>query len=88
MATHLGGGTEKPMSLGSGARRLSQFRNQKICVECLRCQLRRRYDGAALYERAGDCAMPDLLTRIAVGLGCDLNISPTPNGRRCGLHYA
>jgi hypothetical protein len=76
------------MSLGPGARRLSQFRNQKVSVECVQCQLRKRYDGSALYERAGDVAMPDLLTKIAVGLGCTLNIAPTPNGRRCGLHYA
>lgn len=57
-------------------------------VECVRCQLRRRYDGMARFERAGDCAMPDLLTKLAVGLGCDLNIAPTPEGIRCTLHYA
>lgn len=75
------------MSLGPGARRLSQFRRCKIRVECDRCQLRRQYDGSALFERAGDVSMPDLLTKIAVGLGCTLNVAPTPNGRRCGLHY-
>lgn len=76
------------MSQEPGARRLSQFRNSKVEVECLRCQLRRRYDGESLYERAGDVAMPDLLTKIAVGLGCELNVAPTPNGIRCSLHYA
>lgn len=75
------------MSLGPGARRLSLYRNKKVIVECFQCQLRKQYDGSALYERVGDVALPDLRTKIAVGLGCTLNVAPTPNGRRCGLRY-
>lgn len=35
--------------------------------------------------RAG--GLSDQLSRIAVGLGCDLNIAPTPNGLRCVMRY-
>jgi hypothetical protein len=71
-----------------GARTLSEYAGRKIHVECLRCEIRRRYDGSAMLARV-DCrtAMPDLLNLIARGNGCTLNDAPTPNGIRCGLHY-
>lgn len=71
-----------------GARTLSEFANRKIQVECLRCEIRRRYDGNAMIARVGrDVVMPDLLNLIARGNGCSLNDAPTPNGIRCRMHY-
>lgn len=71
-----------------GARTLAEFAGQKIHVECLRCQIRRRYDGDAMLARVGGAVvMPDLLNRIARGNGCTLNDASTPNGIRCGMHY-
>lgn len=53
-----------------GARTLSEFAGRKIHVECLKCEIRRRYDGDAMIERVGrDVVMPDLLNRIARGNG-------------------
>lgn len=67
---------------------LREFAGKKVHVACERCQIRRRFDGDAMIERAGlDAPLPDLLTQIAVGMGCNLNIAPTPNGIRCGLKY-
>jgi hypothetical protein len=72
-----------------GARTLSEFAGRKIFVECLRCEIRRRYDGNALLARVGgDIVMPDLLNRIARGNGCKLNDAPTPNGIRCRMTFA
>lgn len=71
-----------------GSRTLSEFAGRKIKVECLRCEIRRRYDGDAMIGRVGsDVVMPDLLNRIARGNGCTLNDGPTPNGIRCRMHY-
>ncbi|PZR84377.1 MAG: hypothetical protein DI537_33125 [Stutzerimonas stutzeri] len=71
-----------------GARTLSEFAGRKIHVECLKCEIRRRYDGDAMIVRVGrDVVMPDLLNRIARGNGCTLNDAPTPNGIRCRMHY-
>lgn len=71
-----------------GARSLSEFAGRKIHVECLKCEIRRRYDGDAMIARVGrDVVMPDLLNRIARGNGCTLNDAPTPNGIRCRMHY-
>lgn len=71
-----------------GARLSAQLNGHKVRVVCIRCKLHRQYDGTALVSRVGPgVSLPDLLTRIAVGIGCDLNISPTPNGIRCALHY-
>lgn len=71
-----------------GARLSAQLTGHKVRVVCIRCKLHRQYDGTALVSRVGpSVSLPDLLTRIAVGIGCDLNISPTPNGIRCALHY-
>ena len=76
------------MSLGSGARRLIVYRNQKITVACMRCGLTRRYDGNAMIEKLGpDVVLPDLVGRIAQAEGCSLIKAPTPNGLRCGLRY-
>lgn len=77
------------MSQGSGARRLQIYRNQKISVTCDRCGMARRYDGNAMLAKVGsDFLLPELLTRIAIAEGCELNLAPTPNGKRCGLKYA
>lgn len=77
------------MSFGPGARRLSQFQNLKISVTCDRCGLSRRYDGNTMLAKVGsDFLLPELLTRIAIAEGCELNLAPTPNGKRCGLKYA
>lgn len=71
-----------------GARTLSEFAGRKIHVECLKCEIRRRYDGDAMIARVGrDVVMPDLLNRIARGNGCTLNDAPTPNGIRCAMRY-
>lgn len=71
-----------------GARLSAHLSGQKVRVVCIRCKLQRQYDGTAMVSRVGPrVSLPDLLTRIAVGLGCDLNIAPTPNGIRCALHY-
>jgi hypothetical protein len=71
-----------------GAFLSSDLAGLKVRVVCERCKLRRQYAGNALIERVGpEEALPELLTRIAVGLGCDLNISPTPNGLRCAMRY-
>lgn len=76
------------MSLGSGARRLHVFKNQKIVVICDRCGLSRRYDGNRMIEKLGpDVVLPDLVGRIAKAEGCELVKAPTPNGLRCGLRY-
>jgi RNase P subunit RPR2 len=76
------------MSPGSGARRLHEFRNQKIRVICDRCGMSRRYDGNAMLATVGsDFLLPELLTRIAIAEGCERNLAPTPNGKRCGLRY-
>lgn len=72
-----------------GARISKELKGRKVHVVCDRCKLRRRYDGTAMVEKIGPgVALPDLLTRIAVGIGCDLNIAPTPNGIRCAMRYA
>lgn len=77
------------MSSSRGARTLADYAGQKIHVECLRCEIRRRYDGDAMIARVGrDVVMPDLLNRIARSNGCSLNDAPTPNGIRCATHYA
>lgn len=71
-----------------GARTLSKFAGRKIHVECLKCGIRRRYDGDAMIARVGgNVVTPDLLNRIARGNGCTLNDAPTPNGIRCAMHY-
>lgn len=76
------------MSLGSGARRLQIYRNQKISVTCDRCGMSRRYDGNAMLAKLGpDFVMPELLNRLAAAEGCKLTNAPTPNGLRCGLRY-
>ncbi len=71
-----------------GAYLTGAFAGKKVYVGCERCKIQRRYDGNAIIERAGtEVALPDLLTTIAAGLGCYLNLAPTPNGIRCGLRY-
>lgn len=76
------------MQASRGARTLADYAGQKIHVECLRCEIRRRYDGSAMLARvSAQTAMPDLLNLIARGNGCTLNDAPTPNGIRCGMHY-
>lgn len=77
------------MQAYKGARTLFEFAGRKIHVECLKCEIRRRYDGDAMIARVGrNVVMPDLLNRIARGNGCFLNDAPTPNGIRCRMHYA
>ncbi|AOG11534.1 hypothetical protein BSY240_2268 [Agrobacterium sp. RAC06] len=77
-----------PMQASKGARTIANFADRKIYVECLRCEIRRRYDGSAMLARvSARVAMPDLLNMIARGNGCILNDAPTPNGIRCGMHY-
>lgn len=76
------------MQASRGTRTLADFAGRKIHVECLRCEIRRRYDGSAMLARVGaKVSMPDLLNLIARGNGCTLNDAPTPNGIRCGMHY-
>lgn len=76
------------MHASKGARSLSEFAGRKIHVECLKCEIRRRYDGDAMIARVGeDVVLPDLLNLIARGNGCTLNDAPTPNGIRCAMHY-
>jgi hypothetical protein len=76
------------MSQDRGAFLSSDLSGLKVRVVCLKCEQRRQYDGNALIARVGrDVPLPELLTRIAVGLGCDLNIAPTPNGLRCAMRY-
>lgn len=71
-----------------GALLSKELKGRKVYIACDRCKLRRRYDGTAMVEKVGPgVSLPDLLTRFAVGLGCDLNIAPTPNGRRCAMRY-
>jgi hypothetical protein len=54
------------------ARTLSVYANRKIQVECLRCEIRRRYDGNAMIARVGrDVVMPDLLNLIAGQLSAE-----------------
>lgn len=77
------------MQASKGARTLADYAGHKIHVECLKCEIRRRYDGNTMIARVGpNVAMPDLLNLIARGNGCSLNDAPTPNGIRCRLHYA
>ncbi len=65
-----------------------ELKGRKVYIVCDRCELRRRYDGSAIVAKVGPgVSLPDLLTRFAVGLGCDLNIAPTPNGLRCAMRY-
>jgi len=67
---------------------LSEFADQKIHVQCLRCEIRRRYDGSAMIARVGgDVVMPDLLNLIARGKGCTLNHAPTPKGLTCSKTF-
>ncbi len=76
------------MSLGSGARRLITYENQKMAVGCDRCGLYRRYDANAMIAKLGrDVVLPDLLGKIARAEGCERVNAPTPNGLRCGLRY-
>ncbi len=76
------------MSQDRGAFLSSDLSGLKVRVGCERCKLKRQFDGNALIDRAGrNEPLPGLLTRIAVGLGCDLNIAPTPNGLRCAMRY-
>jgi hypothetical protein len=76
------------MQASKGARTLSDFAGRKIRVECLKSEIKRRYDGSAMLAPvSGRVAMPDLLNLIARGNGCKLNDAPTPNGIRCGMHY-
>ena len=76
------------MQASKGARTIADFADSKIHVECLRCEIRRRYDGSAMLARVGaKVTMPDLLNLIARGNGCTLNDAPTPNGVKCGMHY-
>lgn len=76
------------MPVRRDARILAEFAHQKIHVQCLRCEIRKRYDGNAMIARAGgDIVMPELLNMIARGLGCTLNDAPTPNGIRCSMQY-
>lgn len=71
-----------------GARTLSEFAGRKIYVECLKCEIRRRYDGNATIARVGGrVAMPELLNLIARGNGCTLNDAPTPNEIKCRMRY-
>ena len=62
-----------------GARLSAYLSGQKVRVVCIRCKLQQQYDGTAMVSRVSPwISLPDPLTRIAVGLGCDLNIAPTP----------
>lgn len=77
------------MSQGSGARRLHIYKNQKIRVVCDRCGMSKRYDGNSMLQKLGpDFILPELLNKLAEAEGCELNLAPTPNGKRCGLKYA
>lgn len=72
-----------------GARTLSELAGRKIHVECLKCEILRRYDGEAVIARVGgDVVMLGLLNRIARGNGYTLNDTPTLNGARCAMDYA
>jgi hypothetical protein len=76
------------MSQYQGALLSKQLKGRKVYIACDRCKLRRRYDGTAIVAKVGPgVPLPDLLTRFAMGLGCDLNIAPTPNGMRCAMLY-
>lgn len=51
----------------------------KVQVGCERCKLKRQFDGNALIDRVGrNEPLPGLLTRIALGLGCDLGHCTDP----------
>lgn len=74
--------------VGSGARRLAEFRSRKVRVRCDRCQMARQYDGDQMIARCGpDQPLPDLLTKLAIAEGCYLNAATTPNGDRCKMVY-
>ena len=76
------------MSQYRGALLSKELQGRKVYIACERCKLRRRYDGTAIVAKVGPgVPLPDLLTRFSVGLGCDLNIAPTPNGLRCAMRY-
>lgn len=76
------------MSQYRGSLLSKELKGRKVRIACDRCKLRRRYDGTAIVAKIGPwVSLPDLLIRFAVGLGCDLNIAPTPNGRRCAMRY-
>ncbi len=64
------------MSQDRGAFLSSDLSGLKVRVGCERCKLTRQFDGNGLIDRVGrNEPLPGLLTRIAVGLGCDLNIA-------------
>lgn len=60
------------MQAFKGARTLSEFAGRKIYVECLKCEIRRRYDGNATIARVGGrVAMPELLNLTLAFLACN-----------------
>ncbi len=76
------------MSQDRGAFLSFDVSDLKVRVCCERCQLKRQFDLNGLIDRVGrNEPLPGLLTRIAVGLGCDPDIAPPPNGIRCAMRY-
>lgn len=47
-----------------------------VAVSGARCKLYRRHHGTSIVARVGpEVSLPDVFTRLAIGLGCDLNIT-------------
>jgi hypothetical protein len=64
---------------------ISDLPMAKIGVECDRCQMRKRYDKAALIARSGDQNLPDLLPKLAKAEGCQFTANVFTD--RCRLRY-
>jgi hypothetical protein len=64
---------------------ISDLAMAKIGVECDRCQMRKRYDKAALIARIGDQNLPDLLPKLAKAEGCQFTANVFTD--RCRLRY-
>lgn len=65
---------------------LSDIAGGKVVVSCQRCGLERRYDAAAMIERAGDVSLPELRIMIARAEGCQR--ADNVYRDRCELAYS